>query len=124
MRAIIAGLPDPLNGTTLSSRAMQALMRWKWLGNLAELEKTLQGVARRRQGGLVQIGDLPARFIEAAQHRKLTPIETAERDAVIAALTQTQGNRSVAAKILGIGRTTLYRKIRTYHIDDSEALNA
>ncbi len=123
VRAMVAGFPEPLDAMTLSSQAMQALMRWTWPGNLAELHKTLLGLAQRKRGGLVQLTDLPVRLIESAQSRARTPIEHAEREAIVAALTNANGNRSAAATALGIGRTTLYRKIRVHHIDDSEALS-
>lgn len=122
VRAMVAGFPDPLNAMTLSSQAMQALMRWTWPGNLAELHKTLLALAQRQRGRLVQLTDLPAQLVESAQSRARTPIEHAEREAIVAALTKANGNRSAAAAALGIGRTTLYRKIRVHHIDDSEAL--
>ena len=121
VRAMVAGFPDPLSATTLSSRAMQALLRWQWPGNLAELHKTLLALARRKRGGLVQLADLPVQLVESAQSRGRTPIEHAEREAIVAALATANGNRSAAAASLGIGRTTLYRKIRVHHIDDSEA---
>lgn len=121
VRVMVAGFPEPLNATTLSSQAMQALMRWKWSGNLAELRKTLLSLAQRKRGGLVQLADLPAQLVESARMRKLTPIENAERGAIVAALANANGNRSAAARSLGIGRTTLYRKIRVHRIDESDA---
>jgi transcriptional regulator of acetoin/glycerol metabolism len=50
--------------------------------------------------------------------RPLTRIESAERLEILAALRQSDGNRSKAASLLGIGRTTLYRKLHTLGIDD------
>lgn len=122
VRAMVAGFPEPLNDLTLSSQAMQALMRWKWSGNLAELHKVLFGLAQRTRGGLVRLTDLPVQLVEFAQSRGRTPIEAAEREAIIIALGNSNGNRSAAATSLGIGRTTLYRKIREHRIEDSEAL--
>ncbi|PRZ41713.1 transcriptional regulator of acetoin/glycerol metabolism [Antricoccus suffuscus] len=122
VRAMVAGFPEPLNAMTLSSQAMQALMRWTWPGNLAELHRTLLALAQRKRGGLVQLTDLPVQLVESVQARQRTPIENAEREAIVAALASANGNRSEAARSLGIGRTTLYRKIRVHHIDESEAL--
>nr|WP_245325757.1 helix-turn-helix domain-containing protein [Paeniglutamicibacter terrestris] len=47
-------------------------------------------------------------------------IESAERDAIVKALAATGGNKSEAAEILGIGRTTLYRRIRQLHLETDE----
>lgn len=124
VRAMIAGFGEPLSAMRLSSQATQALMRWKWPGNLAELHKLLLGLARRGSGRLVQLADLPVHLVESGRPRERTLIETAERDAIVAALMSARGNRSVAAKTLGIGRTTLYRKIRAHHIDESETSEA
>ena len=49
--------------------------------------------------------------------RALSGIELAECDAIVAALRRANGNRAAAARDLGIGRTTLYRKLRAYRID-------
>jgi transcriptional regulator of acetoin/glycerol metabolism len=43
-------------------------------------------------------------------------METAEREAIVTALHRSGGNRSQAAEALGIGRTTLYRKMQQHHI--------
>jgi transcriptional regulator of acetoin/glycerol metabolism len=46
----------------------------------------------------------------------LSPLATAERDAIVAALREHHGNRVVAASHLGMSRSSLYRKLRTYNI--------
>nr|WP_241733168.1 helix-turn-helix domain-containing protein [Aeromicrobium phoceense] len=48
-------------------------------------------------------------------------MEEAERDAIVRALEASHGNRSAAASRLGIGRTTLYRKVRQLGIESGEA---
>lgn len=67
---------------------------------------------------------LPERMWDAANRRTLTRIEAAERAEIVAALRQTDGNRSRAAALLGIGRTTLYRKLRALGIDEDALLPA
>ena len=49
-----------------------------------------------------------------------TLLETAERDAIIKALDAASGNKSEAAELLGMGRTTLYRKLRQLGLDTGE----
>lgn len=114
---ILASMPDAPRGTTFSSEALQLLMRWSWPGNIAELRRTVEFLAHRMPGKTVGAGDLPTRMQQAAPHRRLTMMETAERDSIITALRQSGGNRSQAASALGIGRTTLYRKMRFHRIE-------
>ena len=60
--------------------------------------------------------DLPEGYRGRARCRTLTPIEQAQRDAIVDALRVTKGNKKDAAKRLGISRTTLYSAIRTFGI--------
>ncbi|MGY2083991.1 sigma-54-dependent Fis family transcriptional regulator [Blastococcus sp. SYSU DS0539] len=113
---ILAGLPGEAARTRFSSEALQALMRWSWPGNLAELRHLVESLARRHPGGTVRPGDLPAR-VQAPAGRQLSMMESAERAAILTALRRCEGNRSRAAEVLGIGRTTLYRKMQQHHID-------
>ncbi|CQD23809.1 sigma factor [Mycobacterium lentiflavum] len=115
--AILSGLEGIRPGTTLAPAARQALMAWQWPGNISELRQAMVDVAARRPGWLIQLEHLPLSLRDAAQNRQLTGYERAERDAILAAVQEANGNRSKAAKLLGIGRTTLYRKIRSFHID-------
>ena len=100
---------------TLSSAAVQAFLRWDWPVNVAELRLLLDMLAATHAGGIVRLDDLPARL--RTRVRALSGIELAECDAIVAALRRANGNRAAAARDLGIGRTTLYRKLRAYRID-------
>ncbi|PND54701.1 hypothetical protein CRM90_26625 [Mycobacterium sp. ENV421] len=115
--AILAGLDGIRPGTTLASAPRQALMACPWPGNIRELRQAMVDVAATRPGWLVQLENLPLSLRDVAYNRQLTGFEKAERDAILAAVQEANGNRSKAAALLGIGRTTLYRKIRTLHID-------
>ncbi|MBW0113967.1 MULTISPECIES: sigma-54-dependent Fis family transcriptional regulator [Pseudonocardia] len=112
---IVAGLPPGQRETRFTSDALQVLMRWPWPGNLAELRRTVEQLARRRAGRSISSADLPPRM-QQAPLRGFGMIETAERDAIVSALHRFGGNRTQAAAALGIGRTTLYRKLQTYRI--------
>lgn len=111
---ILPGLPAP-RATGFSSEALQLLMRWSWPGNIAELRLTVEQVARRAAGRTARPGDLPVRM-QRLPPREYGMIESAERELIVTALRQTSGNRTRAAEALGIGRTTLYRKLQTYGI--------
>lgn len=106
----------------LSAATMQILMRWDWPGNVRELRQVLLGLADELPGQSVSPYHLPERMWEMANRRALTRIESAERAEIVAALRQANGNRSQAAGLLGIGRTTLYRKIRSLGIDQDALL--
>lgn len=112
VRLILAGLPSPASATTFSPAAWDCLMSWQWPGNLAELHNTVTQLARRAEGSAVGTGDLPDELRSARGVVGL--MESAERDAVAEALRTAGGNRSRAATALGIGRTTLYRKMREF----------
>jgi transcriptional regulator of acetoin/glycerol metabolism len=98
-----------------SPEVLQALTRLDWPGNVRQLENLVRGVLVRRHRGDVCLVDLPPAYLAAARRRRLTRIEQVERDAIVAEL-RTAGNKVEAARLLGISRATLYRKIRTYGI--------
>jgi transcriptional regulator of acetoin/glycerol metabolism len=113
---MLTALPGAATRTRFSSESLQALMRWSWPGNLAELRHLVESLARRQAGCTVRPVDLPARVQQAASDRQLSMMETAERETIVTALRRCGGNRSRAAEALGIGRTTLYRKMQQHHI--------
>ncbi|WP_188743727.1 helix-turn-helix domain-containing protein [Agromyces bauzanensis] len=107
-------------GITLSPATMQALLRWDWPGGVAELEELLNRLARE-----FPIGTIPLSALPEAMRLRGTPmsgIAAAERRAIETALRVTDGNRAKAAGLLGIGRTTLWRKMRAYGIDERQYL--
>lgn len=110
-----AVLRDTGRPRVLSPNAMRVLANHDWPGNLAELRDVLQHAASRRPAGAIELYDLPE-SLSARAPRKLSTMESAERDTIVAALRATEGNRVQAAAQLGIGRATLYRKISQYGI--------
>lgn len=101
----------------LSSEALQCLLRWPWPGNVEELKSVLRDLCADLPGRVVRQADLPARLQRAPRRRAASLMESAEREAIVTALQQAEGNRSRAAELLGIGRTTLYRKMQQLRID-------
>lgn len=96
--------------------ALEALSGQHWPGNLRELFSVVRQVVRTRGVGDVGVRDLPEAYQDRARARVLTPMEQAERDAIMEALRATRGNKKDAAKRLGISRTTLYNAIRAFGI--------
>jgi transcriptional regulator of acetoin/glycerol metabolism len=100
---------------TCSPAAMHLLTRARWAGNAAQLYEVLKQVTQRRRAGAVQPADLPAEF-RTASRRPLNRIEAVERDAIVRGLEDARGNKAQAAKLLGMSRATIYRKIHDYGI--------
>lgn len=112
---------DPARRHTLSPAAVQALMQWNWPGDLAELTAVLSTLAHEVSSAVIQRRHLPQHFQQRPPRRLLTPLERAERDAISNALEAAGGNKSEAAATLGIGRTTLYRRLRQLGLDGDES---
>lgn len=117
VQSIIAQRPRA-ERCVISAAAMQALSSREWSGNIAELRRVVSGLLAKHPGAMVSREDLPESGY--ADGRVLSPLERSERATIVQALRETSGNRAEAARILGIGRTTLYRKLRTLRIDDEE----
>lgn len=121
LAALFLDAAAPAERSTLSAVALQGLMRWHWPGNVAELRATLESLGREHPGRVLQANDLPE-HLQSTSRRRLSKLESLERDAIVAALEQSGGNRSVAADSLGMGRTTLYRKLRSLGIETPESM--
>ncbi|MFI6367719.1 sigma-54-dependent Fis family transcriptional regulator [Nocardia sp. NPDC050630] len=99
----------------ITPSALSALAAQPWPGNLRELTSVLDYARTRRPVGDITEKDLPSAYRSPAT-RRLTLMETAERDAIVSALRTANGNKAAAAAQLGIGRTTLYARLRQYRI--------
>lgn len=100
---------------TCSPEAMRLLMRNRWPGNTEQLYQVLRKVVAKRRTGVIEVRDLPAET-RATTRRVLTPLEAIECDAIVDALLETDGNKAEAARLLGMSRATIYRKVRGYGI--------
>jgi transcriptional regulator of acetoin/glycerol metabolism len=105
----------PGAGVEVAPGVLQTLLRREWFGNVAELETVLQGALTKRRVGLIGLEDLPGE-LHAMSPRVLTRWEALERDAIVSALIEANGNRTEAAARLSISRATIYRKIHAYGI--------
>lgn len=98
-----------------SSEARKALLSYLWPGNVRELQQKIMGAVLQAQEGAVRKEHLELGLAEtsAAAGFALRNDEE-EKERIMRALKQSGGNRYTAAKILGIGRTTLYKKLEEY----------
>lgn len=99
----------------LAPAALDALSRHHWPGNIAELSVLLAELASQTASGVITLLDLPNTF--RRPRRRLSVLEQAEYDTITAVLARCRGNKVRAAAVLGIGRTTLYRRLKELGLD-------
>jgi DNA-binding NtrC family response regulator len=109
----------------LSPAALKGLLAYRWPGNVRQLRNALETATLVCQGETIEPADLPPEVTQGAilpsstepiplpASRTLTEIE---RDAIRDALAKTGGNKTQAAKLLGIGLRTLHRKVKEYDL--------
>jgi sigma-54 dependent transcriptional regulator, acetoin dehydrogenase operon transcriptional activator AcoR len=96
---------------TITDEALSALMDYEWPGNVRELQNAVQFSIVKSNRDLIQKGDLPPE-ISRLSSREIRPRNRSGKldiEAVQTALKTTGGNKAKAAKLLGVGRATLYR---------------
>ncbi len=133
------------NGHKAADETLRALQDYEWPGNVRELEHTVQQMVAMNTGPWLTAADLPSAIVNWHREQHLTPssgggteslhnlhshlssfggpspvvpLAEVEKRAILGALEYTKGDRTVAAAMLGIGRTTLYRKLKEYGVPD------
>jgi len=109
---------------TLSDEAVKALLAYDWPGNVRELENSLQRACAMNSGPDIQVADLPNSITGKTSRvptdgdgsTKIIPISELERNTILNTITQLNGDKLLAARLLGIGKTTLYRKLKEYEL--------
>lgn len=103
--------------TGFTREAEERLHEFDWPGNVRQLQNVIQRAVLITEGKEVGIQEL-AISVEPSEPEEanLTLMEDVERNAIVQMLKETGGNKLKAAKRLGIGRQTLYNKIKTYGI--------
>jgi PAS domain S-box-containing protein len=102
----------------LSHEAMRLLVAYSWPGNVRELHHAIEFAVIRCRDSIIQPQDLPPEIIPAEKPTALalSPLDPShnEKERLLSALEQTRGNRSAAARLLGISRLTLYRRMAKF----------
>ena len=103
----------------LDDGAMECLMNYQWPGNVRELENAIERAVALSSGPVIHLQDLPSnvhspRGGAALAPGEIVPMEELERRAIYQAIREARGDKIAAARRLGIGKTTLYRKLREY----------
>jgi two-component system response regulator AtoC len=115
----------PVNDFTAD--ALEALMNHHWPGNVRELRTAIEHAVVLCRGERISVRDLPpsvrggtvgrAGESHLLQKNDLT-VKEAEKQLIMRALKETDGNRTVAAKKIGMSRRTFHRKLRTYQLEN------
>ncbi len=110
-----------------TSDALEWLMNYSWPGNVRELRAAIEHAVVLCRGEKVSARDLPPSVRGAAGGgagkarlfaRNDLTVKEAEKQLIIHALKETNGNRTMAAKKVGMSRRTFHRKLHTYHLED------
>ena len=106
-------------GLALSDGAREKLLAYGWPGNVRQLRNVIDSAVVMSEGNVVLPDDLGLRDASASDQLESLRIDFWERKLVQEALKRTGGSIPDAAKLLGIGRATLYRKVEEYGIERS-----
>ena len=101
---------------TLSDGARARLLSYPWPGNVRQLRNVIDSAVVMAEGDVIEPGDLGLRDAAADVEFETLRIDVWERKLIQEALSRTGNNVPEAAKLLGIGRATLYRKLEEYGI--------
>jgi two-component system response regulator HydG len=109
----------------ITDAAMKAMLAYDWPGNVRQLENCLERACALSTGPELQVADLPSAITEVSRSAEGTPIGSkilpmveVERQTILSAIHQLNGDKLLAARLLGIGKTTLYRKLKEYASQD------
>jgi transcriptional regulator with PAS, ATPase and Fis domain len=129
------GLPVP----TISSEAKEKILEYNWPGNVRQLENAVAYAVNLAEDGIINLHHLPVELLEknepavmfgnpSAEETKLqAPPDTqvdevfslkdSEKIVIQKALARAGNSVAIASKLMGISKTTLYRKMKEHHID-------
>ncbi len=117
----------PVNDFTAD--ALEALMNYRWPGNVRELRTAIERAVVLCRNDKIAARDLPPSVRQAAAGGPLTAepgrllarnqltVKEAEKQLILRALKETKGNRTLAAKKIGMSRRSLHRKLHSYHLE-------
>jgi Nif-specific regulatory protein len=109
----------PLAGLTADARG--ALLEYGWPGNVRELRNALERAAILCEGGLIAPQHLLLPVGRQPATAEATDLNVVERQTVEHVMRETRGNKSKAAKRLGLSRTQLYGRLRKYGLDPADS---
>jgi two-component system response regulator AtoC len=115
------------NVSEIRPEAMEAMTRYTWPGNVREMRTAMEHAVVLCRGEAVALRDLPTNIRAGGTQVETTAkqvvangnltVKEAEKELIVRALKDSDGNRSEAAKQLGMSRRTLHRKLHAYHLE-------
>jgi sigma-54 dependent transcriptional regulator, acetoin dehydrogenase operon transcriptional activator AcoR len=108
--------------TELSHDGLRLLADYHWPGNVRELRSAIEFAVIRCGGAVIQPDDLPPEILQPADFENVIPGDPLVDDKArfLQALERSRGNRALAARLLGISRATLYRRLADLKISSEE----
>ncbi|MGA8938078.1 MAG: sigma-54 dependent transcriptional regulator [Acidobacteriaceae bacterium] len=131
---------------TFADDALHLLMEYDWPGNVRELEHAIERACSLSSGPILHLGDFPTQMQDFQFHARQSQLQTnqpsgsdltaafasadiapvqsiaeLEKQAILSTISQLNGDKLTAARLLGIGKTTLYRKLKEYGLGDDFA---
>ena len=103
-------------GLTLHPQALEKLANYDWPGNIRELQHTIEKAVILAEKNVIRASDLFIRPGKALSFSEVPNLEEVERQAILAAITQNEGNLTAAAEQLGVSRQTLYNKMKRFNL--------
>ena len=104
----------------LSAEGLQKLLKYDWPGNVRELRNVLERAVTGASSPVIQADDLSLTsdlndpIAGNRSDQSIIPLQELERQAILQAISACKGNKVLAARLLGIGKTTLYRKLQAF----------
>ena len=106
---------------TIDDDVLKTMLAHDWPGNVRELENCLERACALTTGPVLHLGDMPSSLqgangvsAGAESSARILPMSEQERATILNTIAQLNGDKLLAAKLLGIGKTTLYRKLKEY----------
>ena len=125
---------------TFSDSTLRVMTEYDWPGNVRELENAIERACALSSGPVLHMGDLPTQLQNfrlqqgpamraeedepersegaSTSSGEIVSIAEMEKHAILGTIRQLKGDKLMAAKLLGIGKTTLYRKLKEYGITE------
>ena len=128
-----------------SAETLRVMQEYEWPGNVRELENAIERACALSSGPVLHMADLPTQLQEFRRQRQpefetpamgeaaldgvltgrtgaigIVSIAEMEKHAILGTIQQLKGDKLMAARLLGIGKTTLYRKLKEYGITEGE----